>query len=103
MITTLFVDGDVRPVRVEGVDALQIGRKRKPRVGLPDDKVAVDEDVLEVVHSRARRQKACLALHGVFVVAVADVEVVVDRVVRDREIARGVVNSIIAKMVNLVV
>ena len=56
-----------------------------------------------MVHSRARRQKACLALHGVFVVAVADVQIVVDAVVRDREIARGIVNPIIAKMINLVV
>ena len=56
-----------------------------------------------MVHSGAGRQKACLALHRVFVVAVADVQIVVDGVVRYREIARCIVNPIIAKMINLVV
>ena len=94
---------DVCPVRVEGVNSLQIGWKWKSRVCLPDDPVAVDQDVLEMVHRRAGRQKACLALHRVFVVAVADVQIVVDGVVRYREIARCIVNPIIAKMINLVV
>ena len=44
-----------------------------------------------------------LALHGVFVVAVADIQVVVDVVVGDGEIAGGVVDAVIAKMVDLVV
>ena len=94
---------DICPVRIEGADALQICWKRKHRVGLPDDQVAVDQDVLEMVHSGARRQDADLALHGVFMIAVANVQIVVDIVLGDGEIACREINSIIAKMVDLVV
>ena len=75
--------GHVRPFLIKGVDALQIGRERELRVRLSDDPVAVDQDVREVVVGNAPEQRPVLSLHRVFVVAVADVEVVVDVVVRD--------------------
>jgi hypothetical protein len=95
--------GNVRPIRVERVDALQISWERKLRVGLPDDQVAVDQDILETIHGSARRQNADHALHAVLVIAVADVQIVMDVIFRDGEIACSVINSVIAKMVDLVV
>ena len=103
VITTLLVTVTLVQSEFEGVDALQIGRKRKLRVGLPDDHVAVDQDVLEMVDSDAWRQDADHALHGVFMIAVADVQVVMDIVLGDGEIACRVINSVVAKMIDLVV
>src|SRR5271155_3011271 len=51
-------DSDGGPLLVEGVDPLQIGRKLKIRIGLTDDRVAVDQDVFVVVHRNARGQGA---------------------------------------------
>ena len=56
-----------------------------------------------MVHSDARRQDADHALHGVFMIAVADIQIVMDVVVGDREIACAIVNAVVAKMVDLVV
>ena len=56
-----------------------------------------------MVQRRARRQKACLTLHRVFVVAVADVQVVADGVVGDRDVACVVVDPVVAEMIDLVV
>ena len=56
-----------------------------------------------MVHSDAWRQEAYDALHGVLMIAVADVQVVVEVIVGDRDVARCIVNAIIAKMVDLVV
>ena len=103
MITTLLVTVTFVQSELKASMPLQIGRKRKLGIGLPDDQVAVDQDVLEMVHGDARRQDADHALHGVFMIAVADVQIVVDVVLGDGEIARRVVNSVVAKMVDLVV
>ena len=48
-------------------------------------------------------QDAYHALHGVFMIAVADVQIVVDVVLGYRDIARGIVDCVVAKMVDLVV
>ena len=56
-----------------------------------------------MVQGGARREGGRSALHRVFVVAVADVEVVVDGVVRDREVVCGIVNAVIAEMIDHVV
>ena len=58
---------------------------------------------LEIVYSRAWRQGADLALHGVFMNAIADVKVVVDVILGDREIACREINSVVAEMINLIV
>ena len=81
---------------------MQAARKRKIRVGLPDDRVAVDHDVFEIVHRDARRQDADHALHGVWMIAVADVQVVVNVVLRNAKVARGVIDPVVAKMIDLV-
>ena len=60
---------------------------------LPDDEVAVDQDVLETVHSGSRRQDADLALHGVRMNAIADVQVVMDVILGDGEIACAVIEA----------
>ena len=65
--------------------------------------VAVDQDVLETVYGGSRGQDADLALHGVFMIAIANVQVVVDVVLGDGEIACREINSVVAKMVDLVV
>jgi hypothetical protein len=93
----------ISPVLVKGVDPLQIGRKRGLWVRLPNDQVAVNQDVREGVEGNAWRERAILPLHRVFVIAVADIEVVVDGVMGDREVVRGIVNGVIAEVVDDIV
>ena len=56
-----------------------------------------------MIYSDAGRQGADHALHGVFMITVANVQIVMDVVLCDGEIAGRIVDSIITKMVNLVV
>ncbi len=56
-----------------------------------------------MVHGDARRHDADHPLHGVLMIAVADVQIVVHVVVGDREVARCIDKAVVAKMVDLVV
>jgi hypothetical protein len=92
----------IRPILVEGVDTLHTERERDRRVFLPDDPVAVDQDVREGVVGAGRRVRADDALHGVRMVAVIHAEIVVDGVVRQRDVVARVVEAVVAEVVDLV-
>src|ERR1700678_3059309 len=61
--------GDIRPIAIEGVDPLEIRWEGQVRIGLPDDPVAVDNDV----GGRSR-----ISLHAVHMRAVPEYQVVVN-------------------------
>ena len=104
-------DGKVGPVAVEGVDPLHIEREFEVRIRLPDAAVALDDDIrvggignaLGVLRRGRSVDRPKETLHAVRVVAVADIQVVVDVIVADDEIVRAVIEAVVAEMVDLVV
>ena len=55
-----------------------------------------------MIYRDAWRVRADHPLHGVLMIAVANIEIVVDVVVGDREIARSIFDAVVAEMVDLV-
>ena len=83
----------VRPIAVEGVDALELVPKRQFKVSLPDHSIAVDHDIAVV---------AGISLHAVWVGAVREIEVVMNIILTDQNITCIIVDPVVAKVFYLV-
>src|ERR1700722_18954126 len=74
---------EVRPVAIEGVDALKIRCEWQLRIDLTNDPVAIDHDVFERHGGCRRNRSARIALHAVRMCADIPIHHVVDIVLRD--------------------
>ena len=84
---------EVRPIPVECVDALKVVRERQIWIGLPDDPIAVDHDVAEL---------ARISLQAVRVRAVGEVDAIMNVILCYQNVARIVVDPVVAKALDIV-
>ena len=83
----------VRPIAVEGVDALKEVRERQIWIGLPDDPIAIDHDVAEL---------ARISLQAVGVRAVGEVDAIMNVIPCDQNVACIVVDSVVAEALDII-